>query len=45
MVVFGLGFLIAIMGHVVKVKAMVALGVGLVMVATIVAPLLFALTH
>ncbi|MBA2506450.1 MAG: hypothetical protein H0V29_10985 [Thermoleophilaceae bacterium] len=42
--VFGLGFLVAIIGHVVQSKLAVAIGVALVMAATVIAPLVFALS-
>lgn len=43
LIVFGIGFLVAIMGHIVQSKFAVAIGVALVMAATVVAPLVFAL--
>lgn len=41
--VFGIGFLIAVFGHIFQVKLMVAVGVLLVFVATVVLPLIYAL--
>jgi hypothetical protein len=41
--VFGLGFLIGVLGHLFKVKVMVAAGVLMVFMATVVLPLVAAL--
>jgi hypothetical protein len=41
--VFAIGFLIAVVGHIFKVKAMVAAGVLMVFMATVVLPLVQAL--
>ncbi|MBA3301394.1 MAG: hypothetical protein H0T15_05945 [Thermoleophilaceae bacterium] len=43
LLIFGLGFLVATIGHIVKSKTMVAIGIALVMAATVIAPLVFAL--
>ena len=40
--VFGIGFLIAVVGHIFKVKLMVAAGVLMVFMATVVLPLIAA---
>jgi hypothetical protein len=40
---FGIGFLLAVFGHIVQVKLMVAVGVLLVFMATVVLPLIAAL--
>jgi hypothetical protein len=42
---FGLGFLIAIVGHVVKSRTLVAIGVGLVFLSTVLVPILLAATR
>ncbi|HKP91573.1 MAG TPA: hypothetical protein VJT75_16525 [Thermoleophilaceae bacterium] len=41
--VFGIGFLIAVFGHLFKVKVMIAAGVLMVFMATVVLPLVAAL--
>ena len=41
--VFAIGFLIAVFGHLFKVKVMVAAGVLMVFMATVVLPLVYAL--
>jgi len=43
LIMFGLGFLVATIGHIYKSKTMVIIGIALVMAATLVAPLIFAL--
>jgi hypothetical protein len=43
-VVFGIGFLMGALGHVMKVKALVAAGVLLIMLATFVLPVALHLT-
>jgi hypothetical protein len=42
--VFAIGFLVAVIGHLFKVKVMVAAGVLMVFMATVVLPLVAALT-
>ena len=44
-VVFGIGFLMGAIGHVTKVKALVAAGVVLIMLATLVLPIALHLTR
>jgi hypothetical protein len=44
-VVLLLGFLIGTFGHVVKSRALVALGIGLVFSATVALPVVVALSH
>lgn len=38
------GFLIGIMGHITKIKAMVALGIGLIFLGTFILPLIVTLS-
>ena len=44
-VVFGIGFLMGAIGHITKVKALVAAGVLLIMLATLVLPVALHLTR
>jgi len=43
--IFGLGLLLGVLGHLFRSKAMVALGVALVFLTTLIAPLYLALTR
>ena len=40
LILFGVGFLVAVFGHIFKVKAMIAAGILMVFLATVVLPLL-----
>ena len=43
--VLGLGFLVAVAGHIVKSRAMVAFGIALIFGATFLVPVLLAITN
>jgi Flp pilus assembly protein TadB len=43
--VLGAGFLVAIVGHVVRARALVAFGIALIFGATVLVPVLLALTN
>jgi hypothetical protein len=40
LILFGVGFLVAVMGHIFKVKVMIAAGILMVFLATVLLPLL-----
>ncbi len=44
-IAFGIGMLLGTMGHVYKSKTMVAIGVGMIMLSTVVVPLYLAFTR
>ena len=45
LILFGVGFLIGALGHMTQTKALVILGVGMVFLATIILPLVYALSN
>jgi len=45
LIMLGVGFLLGVIGHVNKSKSLVAVGVGLVFLATVVIPLYLAITR
>jgi drug/metabolite transporter (DMT)-like permease len=45
LILFGVGFLTAVFGHILQVKTMVALGVGMVFLATVALPIVARLGY
>ena len=45
LILFGAGFLIGAIGHLTRTKSLVALGVGMVFLATLILPLVYALSN